>query len=87
MSPAASRFISSVPKESNQLHKCVRLKLNLRYIDPSVELMLTDGSTSFVIDSLLGDIGVLVSLWVQEQNRSRQVMHGRFGDARPLLRC
>lgn len=44
-------FYKLSAEKSNQLHKCVRLKLNLCYIDPSVELTLTDGSTSFVIDS------------------------------------
>lgn len=44
-------FYKLSAEKSDQSRKCVRLKLNLCYIDPSVSLTLTDGSASYVIDS------------------------------------
>lgn len=44
-------FYKLSAEKSDQSRKCVRFKLNLCYIDPSVSLTLTDGNASYVIDS------------------------------------
>ena len=47
----AEPFFKLSADKSDQSLKCVRLKLNLSFIDPSVSLTLTDGNASYTIDS------------------------------------
>lgn len=47
----AEPFFKLNADKSSQSVKCVRLKLNLSFIDPSVSLTITDGNASYTIDS------------------------------------
>lgn len=57
----AEPFFKLNAEKSRQACKCVRLKLNLCFIDPSVSLTLTDGSASYTFDSR-SDISVSAKL-------------------------
>ncbi len=47
----AEPFYTLTADKRDQSRKCVRLKLNFSFIDPKQSLVLSDGSTSYTIDS------------------------------------
>lgn len=44
-------FYKLTAEKTDQLRKCVRFKLNYRFIDPAQSLTLSDGTDSFTLDS------------------------------------